>query len=60
MNAVHGLCADCDQPVEGGQGVTVDAEGAYWHTDCRRVFLRKNQGEVKRGPGRPRKTEVAA
>jgi hypothetical protein len=61
---VHGLCVDCEQEVIGGEGVVVDATGQVWHTDCRRVYLRKNrqpqQETVKRGPGRPRKTEEQA
>lgn len=60
----HGSCVDCEQPVMSGQGVTVDADQQVWHTDCRKVFLRKQrtateQEPAKRGPGRPRKEAVA-
>lgn len=57
----HGLCADCEQPVMSGQGVVVDADQNVWHSDCRKVFLRKNAAPAveKRGPGRPRKEPVA-
>lgn len=60
---IHGNCPDCGDPVEGGEGVTVDPEGRFWHADCRKVFNRKaakEDGGVKRGPGRPRKAEAEA
>lgn len=60
---IHGNCVDCGDPVVGGDGVTVDPEGGFWHADCRRVFNRKttkDDGEVKRGPGRPRKQTAEA
>lgn len=61
-NSVHGICPDCNQPVLGGEGVTVDPAGQAWHADCRRVHNRKAAGgdTAKRGPGRPRKVEVEA